>query len=168
MADEESEIDDSQGDDDMLELELEAITTVGKTLQPLPAEVRERVLNWANTRYHAEASALPQRQQPSKMQPPTTAGTSDTVEMPNTLAELFAAADPQTEGEKALIAGYWIQRENDGRDFTAFDANKALKDMGYGVVNITGALDDLIGVRPQLVIQLAKQEHLVRLGSVIR
>jgi hypothetical protein len=55
------------------------------------------------------------------------------------------------------VAAFWIQeRTNQGADFTAFEANKALRDLGYGVANITSALDDLIEVRPQLVIQLAK------------
>jgi len=73
-----------------------------------------------------------------------------------TFAELFHAARPQSEREKALVAAYWIQRSGGVEQFAAQQLNTELKHIGYGVTNITDALNQLIGDRPSLVIQLMK------------
>ncbi len=73
-----------------------------------------------------------------------------------TLADLFAAADPQRESEKALVSAYWFQRQSPSGSFTAQEVNKGLKDLGHRVVNITGALGDLTEVSPRLVTPLEK------------
>jgi len=73
-----------------------------------------------------------------------------------TFPDLYHAASPATESDKALVAGYWVQvcQERDG--FDSFTANSALKDMGYTVSNITRALDVLMASEPKYVQQIKK------------
>jgi hypothetical protein len=73
-----------------------------------------------------------------------------------TLADLFAAAEPQRESENALVSAYWVQRQSPAGSFTAQEINKVLKDLGHRVINITGALGDLAERSPRLVAQLEK------------
>ncbi len=70
--------------------------------------------------------------------------------------DLYHAANPATESEKALVSGYWVQvcQQNDG--FDSFTANSALKGMGYTVSNITRALDALMAQEPKYVMQIKK------------
>src|SRR5262247_2595416 len=100
---------DSDEETDMLQTELEAFSGMGELLQPLPADIRERVLDWANKKFMPEVTSA---RMPSAIPRTPTAGTLSAGapnEMPSTLGELFAAADPQSEGEKALVAAFWIQ-----------------------------------------------------------
>lgn len=73
-----------------------------------------------------------------------------------TFPDLYHAASPETESDKALVAGYWVQicQHKDG--FDSFTANSALKDMGYTVSNITRALDSLMASDPKYVQQIKK------------
>lgn len=73
-----------------------------------------------------------------------------------TLADLFTAADPQTENQKALVAAYWIQTHEGNGSFSGQAVNSSLTHMGYGVSNITRALSALMERKPKLVIQLEK------------
>ncbi len=84
---------------------------------------------------------------------------SGTAAVPTTFDafhDLYHAANPATEAEKALVAGYWVQvcQQNDG--FDSFTANSALKGMGYTVSNITRALDALMAQEPKYVMQIKK------------
>ena len=74
----------------------------------------------------------------------------------STLAELFNAADPHTNAQKALVAGYWFQVCQGAETFDGFSANKELKQLGHGLINITAALDDLREAKPALVLQVGK------------
>ncbi len=74
----------------------------------------------------------------------------------DTLAEFFAAADPQQDTDRAMVAAYWLQVHESEGDFDSFSINKRLKDLGHGVGNITAAFNGLIARRPQLVIQTKK------------
>jgi Tfp pilus assembly protein PilX len=71
-------------------------------------------------------------------------------------ASLFAAADPATDPEKALVGAFWQQVCQGSAEWDSFSVNKQLKHLGHGVGNITDALTNLIGRRPQLVIQTRK------------
>jgi hypothetical protein len=87
---------------------------------------------------------------------PSGAANSDNIKNYGSLAELYHAADPKNEAEKGLVAGTWFQvvEGMDGLDSQTI--NSALKDLGYGVGNITRAFDVLISQRPALMIQLRK------------
>lgn len=73
-----------------------------------------------------------------------------------TFAELFDAASPTSNGEKALVAGYWLQVCEGAEGFDSQSANKELKHLGHGLPNITAALETLKKTKPSLVLQLQK------------
>jgi hypothetical protein len=94
---------------------------------------------------------------PSKFEEqPSNATSLDAIKSYGSLAELYHAADPKSEAEKGLVAGTWFQVVEglDGLDSQTI--NSSLKDLGYGVGNITRAFDVLISQRPALIIQLRK------------
>jgi len=82
--------------------------------------------------------------------------TSAGVRSFSSFAELYDAAQPKSQSDKALVAGYWLQQSLGGDNFDSFSINKELKNLGEGVPNITSALDTLKGQKPALVLQLKK------------
>ena len=71
-------------------------------------------------------------------------------------AELHDAAQPNTDAERVLIAAYWLQECEGESSFVGYSVNRALKDLGHGVSNVTNAIDKLKNQKPALVIQLKK------------
>jgi hypothetical protein len=71
-------------------------------------------------------------------------------------ADLFDAARPDTDMEKALVAGYWVQFCGEASEFGSQVLNNELKQLGYPIGNITRALDALTSARPNLVQQMRK------------
>lgn len=128
-------------------LELAAMKAVAAALARLPDQrSRWRVLSWALDHF------------PSVDDPGLLGVRSLPAGDPrfDTLADLFTVAEPRKEREKALVGAYWFQRHNPAGTFTAQEVNKGLKDLGHRVVNITGALDDLMKGAPKMVAQLEK------------
>lgn len=74
----------------------------------------------------------------------------------NAFHDLYHQANPATEAEKALVAGYWVQVCQSNEGFESFAANSALKGMGYTVSNITRAIDSLMAQDPKYVMQIKK------------
>src|SRR5438093_685050 len=68
--------------------------------------------------------------------------------------DLFDAATPKTDPERALIGAYWFQVVGGASDFQSQQVNEALKDVGHGVGNITDALSKLQRRKPALVRQV--------------
>jgi len=69
---------------------------------------------------------------------------------------LYEAANPRTEPQKVLVAGYWFQKLRGQSDVDGQQINTELKQLGHGVTNITRTLGSLINKKPQLVIQTHK------------
>jgi hypothetical protein len=84
------------------------------------------------------------------------AGASMTPDSYETLADLYAAASPGTQGDRALVAGYWHQVIGEEPDFDSQTINRELKHLGHGISNITRTFDRLQQQRPQPVIQTKK------------
>lgn len=139
--------------DDSVNPEIEAMSAVSKALTGLGEDARGRVLRWAVDHYQVSVGVI-------RVAASTETGsgslTSAVGEQSTDLAELFAAADPQSDADKALVGGYWTQFVQGDSDFDAQSVNTQLKHLGHGVGNITRALDSLKDRRPQLVIQLRK------------
>ncbi|MEQ8269135.1 MAG: hypothetical protein RH982_18245 [Parvibaculum sp.] len=141
----------------MRSAELEAMEKIAELLEPLDASARNRVLSWVISSLEIRPSADEKSWQGS---PPEDDGnTSGASNGFKTFAELFHAANPNSEREKALVAAYWVQKSGGTDRFMAQQLNIELKHIGYGVSNITDALYQLISERPNLVIQLAKSGH---------
>lgn len=133
-----------------MQIELEAMSKIAALLEPLDEAARSRVLGWAAAAFNVSGlsrpAALLPPQHPHNMQSQRYA----------TFAELFHAARPEAEKEKALVAAYWIQQSSGVDQFASQQINSELKHIGYGVTNITDALTQLISEKPNLVIQLTK------------
>lgn len=71
-------------------------------------------------------------------------------------AELYAAADPDSSADKALVAGYWLQVCQGAENFAGQSVNAELNHLGHKISNITNAMSTLNGSKPQLVLQLRK------------
>jgi hypothetical protein len=137
------------GEDD----EIKAMSSVAAALTPLDDDARNRVLQWAASRYGGRAQALAL----GALSLPGAGGLppGNTSEF-ETFAELFEAARPSTEREKGLVAAYWTQICQSQSSFASQSLNDALKDLGHGVGNITDALTALKEERPALLLQLKK------------
>lgn len=132
--------------------ELEAMKKIKAALEPLEDAARQRALHWAFSRYRGGTSAvvMPARlTEPSLEVHPNNSQFAD-------FAELFDAANPSTEKDKALVAAYWIQVCQSVASFPSQTINAELKDLGHGVGNITEALTQLKNERPALILQLKK------------
>src|SRR5882672_1636023 len=128
--------------------EINAMKQIAAVLGPLDEPARGRVLQWATSRFRTKASAAAAASAAENSR-----GEAQRFEA---FAELFAAADPSTEREKALVAAYWEQVCQGQTSFASQTLNDRLKDLGHGVGNITDALSALKDERPALVLQLKK------------
>ena len=128
-------------------------------LAGLDADAIARVLRWAVDRYDVavkdvasnghSGAASGAGATPNGEQNGTTPTFSD-------LAELYDAAAPESEADKALVAGYWFQFCDGRADFGAQEVNTALKNLGHPIKNMTSAFDNLKARKPAPVLQLKK------------
>jgi len=137
--------------------ELTAMTDIAKALQPLDSDAIRRVLIWAADRFNATVNLGTQESEADSI----TDDGNDTGQRAiqdefSDVADLYAAASPRNDPEKALLVAYWFQKLNGQTDFDSATVNKELKHLGHGVTNITTALSSLISRKPQLVIQTRK------------
>lgn len=139
-----------------VEVELKSMGDVANALNALSADraALARVLAWVSQRYGV---TLPNR---TTQVEGSQTGLKELQTVPEgefeTLADLFSAANPTTESEKALVIAYWFQVHEKQAEWTGFTINKELKHLGHGVSNITVALDTLISQKPQLALQTKK------------
>lgn len=147
----------------MAETDNEFVTmqTVYNALEPLPPDARQRVMDYINSRL--EISTSPGRTSSNSGQEPDK-GNQDSTNVVeevdtkkfDTIADLYDAFQPKSQADKALVAGYWKQVLEGNKDFDAQSANTLLKDLGYGISNITNAIEGLKTQTPALVIQTKK------------
>ena len=131
--------------------EIAAMSAVAKALEPLDELVRRRVIGWAASRFGSQIPA-PSRSLEKETNP---TGESARAEF-ESFAELFDAADPKTDKDRALVAAYWAQICQSQATFPAQTLNASLKDLGHGLSNVTVALDGLKDEKPALILQLKK------------
>ena len=142
--------------------EFEAIKAVHDALEPLDTEARARVVTYITSLLGIDAPDLSRRPAPEGSDLEGEAeeeGAEETTGQTPTypeFADLYEAADPQTNGEKALVAGYWLQVCQSAENFTGFAANKELTDLGYKLGNITDAINNMRNRKPSLILQLKK------------
>lgn len=142
-------------------LEIEAMRSLAEALTPLDEASCGRVLRWAADRFGVEVKATslgdPNRRQGGE--PDTIEDGADDKDEPlefTEISDLYAAAGPNNDPEKALVVGYWFQSVQGQSDFDAGRLNKELKHLGHGVGNITTAMTSLIGRKPALAMQTRK------------
>jgi hypothetical protein len=137
--------------------EFEAIKVIYTALEPLDDEARARVITYIISRFDVapkvEGEEGIEGSNINRILPET----QGSEVRYSTFAELFDAAhQPQSASNKALLAGYWLQVCEGQGDFDSQSANKELKNLGEGIVNITIAMNSLKSQKPALAIQLRK------------
>jgi hypothetical protein len=133
--------------------EIQAMGTITTALAPLEQNARDRVLSWAAMRFGSSSIAA------LTANPSRSSGNDEIANDPQAFdgfAELFAAAEPKTDKERALVAAYWIQNCENQPNFASQTLNTILKDLGHGVGHITDALEALKDEKPALILQLKK------------
>jgi len=145
--------------------EFEAMGVVISALKGLDDDAsRMRVLAYAGSRWGIGTGPAPQRAAPNRPAP-TDASASDDDENETapsaapsfaTFAELFEAARPRSNSDKALVAGYWLQVGQGAESFSGQSVNNELKHLGEAIANITTAMDGLKNQKPALALQLKK------------
>ncbi len=142
--------------------EFEAIKAVHSALESLDAEARTRVLTYIASLLGIDARVASGRSVPAENDlNEEIEGADDDERMDQTptypeFADLYAATDPKSNGEKALVAGYWLQVCRGAENFTGFAANKELTDLGYRLGNITDAINNMKNRSPSLMLQIKK------------
>jgi hypothetical protein len=137
-----------------MQKELEIMSQIAKLLEQLDAPARARVIGWTISALDVPVSR-PAGSGGLGIRGAQVGPASEEVAY-SSFAELFHAAGPRSEKEKALVAAYWVQHSSGADRFVAQQLNTELKHIGYGVGNITDALNQLISDRPNFVIQLTK------------
>lgn len=139
--------------------ELRAMEAIAEALEPLTRSGRARVLRWATDHYGS--CELPPTTSPAPRSSVTvlarsTGNATSSLDAFTDLADLFAAAQPENEMQRALVVAYWKQVRDGEYEIDAQSVNTELKHLGYGSGNITRVFDHLKRTRPQLVVQLRK------------
>jgi hypothetical protein len=135
--------------------EIEALKVVNDALGSIPPEAQSRVLRWAADRYGVSLSSKAHKTQTGDQYSGSGDKGADAGDFAS-LADLYVATDPSGEKEKALVAAYWHQVIQQEPDFTSFQVNKELKDLGHSIGSINKVFDRLMAQKPQLVVQLKK------------
>ena len=134
--------------------ELEAMKKIAAALDPLDDAARARALQWAMSRFQ-NSKAITEFEQTSMRSPASAPNVASNTGY-GTFAELFDAAGPTMEKDKALVAAYWMQVCENVPSFPAQPLNDLLKYLGHRIGNITEALTALKNERPALILQLKK------------
>ncbi|GAA0988556.1 hypothetical protein Q7689_02745 [Nocardiopsis tropica] len=148
----------------MADPEIDAMSAVAAALADLEEEARGRVLRWAAERYAVSVPIDGRRDGGGRDGSPDYEGAAEVTEEEITeqaptyehFAELFAAASPQSNESKALVAAYWVQVHEGRAEWASRLLNTELKNLGHSIPNITDALSSNMRKKPQRVIQLKK------------
>lgn len=140
------------------DIEFEAIRTIYSALEPLDDDARARVINYILSRLEIITDGKTEAEPADVAIGQDGALEEEQSQAPKyrSFAELFDAAQPNTNANKALVAGYWLQVCQGQEDFGGQSANKELKHLGQGITNITIAANNLREQKPALLIQLRK------------
>ena len=135
--------------------EIEAMEAISGALSNLDEEVIGRVLRWAADRHKVSLGGRTNN---------SGAGTGGLAKADEDaegrelgdFPSLYNAANPSTDAEKILVAGYWFQVVKNQTELHAQQLNAELKHLGHPVGNVTSALSDLMQRHPRLVLQTRK------------
>jgi hypothetical protein len=131
-----------------------AMSQVWNALAPLDAAAQARVIRWAADKFNvAVSSPRPATTPRSGTREPESA---DADGDPEDLASFYHSASPRTDAEKVLAVAYYLQKLQGHSDVDSFTVNSELKQLGFGIGNVTRAFDSLMAQKPQLVMQTRK------------
>ena len=138
--------------------EFEAFQKVHDALVGLDEDTRRRILSSVSTLLGIAATATPAVKPGMPLEAIVEAAADEEQQDRNfaEFAELYASADPNSNADKALVAGYWLQVCQGAENFAGQSVNTELNHLGHKVANITNALSSLNEAKPNLVLQLRK------------
>ena len=131
---------------DPVQAELEAMKVIVDTLRPLPPESIKKVLRFVNDTYPSKGTNQVTPEEGQEHQ-----------SMFQEFHQLYDATLPRTGPERALIAAYWLQVNQENEEWDSFQINKELKNFGIPSSNITRDLDVLVRRIPRWVHQTRKE-----------
>jgi hypothetical protein len=138
-----------------LDLEIKAMNDVYAALKNLEDDARRRVIEWASGRFALTKSKIKEEQ---KIEEPTESLKRDIKLISfESVADVFAKANPKNEPEKVLIVGAYLQEVKSRSELTGREINRELNHLGHRVGNITAAINSLIKKKPRLMIQTRKE-----------
>jgi hypothetical protein len=148
----------------MADPEIDAMSAVTTALAGLEEEQQDRVLRWAAERYGVTLGENSGRRSAAVGRRADANRDDDATEDEVTagdpafqhFGDLFAATDPKSNEDKALVAAYWRQVHEGEEKWQATSLQKDLRNLGHAIPNITEALTSNIRRRPQRIIQLQK------------
>ncbi|MFF7410942.1 hypothetical protein [Streptomyces lydicus] len=147
----------------MSDPEIQAMTALASALQNLEEDAQGRVLRWAAERFGVTLGVRVPKGGISgshEIVAPLDAVSDEEIsaESPKFehFAELFHAANPKTDVDRALVAGYWFQAVLENPSFQAAQLNQELRHLGHALKNVTDSLDSNQSKKPARVIQLRK------------
>lgn len=135
--------------------ELEIMRQAAELIAQLSEEQLSRAMPWLNARFGYNPT-------PGNKAGPSASANGksarDSTYEPEFVdfADLFHAANPQDQATRALLAAYWVMKENGGEAFQSQPVNALLKDLGFHVSNITDALSQNMREKPALIVQTKK------------
>ncbi len=130
------------------------MATLSEALSTLDDAGRIRVLTWAASKFDVRLTKPGGRGSGGASAGGEETG-SERLEFAG-FVDLFDAANPRTDADRAMVAAYWFQVIQNNASWQSQTLNSALKDLGYGVGNITDALQSLQDRRPARVRQVSK------------
>lgn len=137
-----------------LDPELKAMNEVYVALENLEEEARKRVIEWATGRFSLKvAKGLGGIVKNTVI---SGGNYGEALASFESVADIFAKANPKNDADKALVVASYLQEKNAGSDLTSRAINKELQHLGHGVGNITNTISVLMNRDPKLMIQTRK------------
>ena len=137
-------------------------------VQPLGQDSRRMVLYWASDKVLTPGIRIVPQPKIPLSSPETLSSDTDSpspiaegaaqwsLEKYSSVGDLYHACTPSSDGEKALVISAWLQKRTEADGVDSYSVNYELKNLGYGIGNITRAFDYLIQAKPALMIQVRK------------
>ena len=143
--------------------EVQAMGKLAEAVAGLDDDARARVLRWAADRYGVTVTGSRVKSVGASSGGASSEsvgndgsnGGGGSQRFPD-IAELYAAAAPEMDTDKALVAAYWFQFCEGRPEFNSQEVNTALKNLGHPIKSITSAFDNLKARKPAPVMQLRK------------
>lgn len=133
--------------------ELTAMQAVADALTDLSDEEKTRVLAWILDYFKFSQDDTPHEAIAKKDDISRDASGAEEFRF---FGDLFAAVDPRTNEDKALVAAYWIQVVQGNDQWQSATIQKELKDLGHAIRNVSDAIACCEKKRPQKIVQLKK------------
>lgn len=147
------------------------MVAISSAFQALDAEAQRRVLRWAADKYEVKLIDRPARGTRREREDAGDGlpeGPNDVDDHDEVIggdseyedfADLYDAARPTSNADKALVAAYWAQKIKGQKEFRSQSLNNDLKNLGHRIPRINDALATGIKARPALVLQVRKSSN---------